>query len=136
VTILVYLVVQVVGLNCMLKKQTKSEIIESIIKGIDTSEYSSKYVNNFLTLLFLKRFSDTFEDEKEKVVKFYLKNGKSKEEANKLSLNSKEYLNSIYVPEIARWSNIKKLNKDIHLKILFICKAIEKSFKEFKISNT
>ena len=36
----------------------------------------NKYVNNFLTLLFVKKFSDTCEDEKEKVVKFYLKNGK------------------------------------------------------------
>ena len=83
-------------------------------------------------MLFLKRFSDVFDKEKEKVIKYYSDNGRSNEEAHKLSLSPKEYLRSIYVPEVARWSNIKKYKTNINHEIYKILINIEKSFKDFK----
>lgn len=70
-----------------------------------------------MTILFLKRMNDTFEEEAEKL----LKTGKSEKEAweNKLR-------HSFFVPKEARWSVLSKASENIGEKIDRVCRIIER----------
>ena len=62
-----------------------------------------KYKEYILPLIFLKRLSDVFEDEVEKLSKTF----GSREIANEVIEADHSYVR-FYIPEIARWENIKK----------------------------
>lgn len=64
-------------------------------------------------MLFLKRLSDAFEEAQEQVVQTYLDMGKSRAEADQLGLDEDEYDKTFFVPERARWSNLKDLKHNI-----------------------
>lgn len=85
-----------------------------ILRGsLDASEYRQPV----MTILFLKRLNDTFEEEAEKL----LKQGKSEKEAweNKLR-------HSFFVPKEARWSVLSKASENIGEKIDRVCRIIER----------
>lgn len=73
----------------------------SIIRG---SAEPSKYKNYILPLIFLKRLSDVFEDEIENLSKEY---GTRRETVEEI-LKGDQSLVRFYIPENARWHNIKK----------------------------
>ena len=50
-------------------------------------------------MLFLKRLSDAFEEEREKVTTHYLGNGKNQIQAEELAKDEDEYTNTFFVPE-------------------------------------
>jgi len=62
-------------------------------------------------MLFLRRLSDQFDEQREQVIRSMRERGKSEEEAAILAEDPDEY--TFFVPQIARWSEIKDLKTDV-----------------------
>ena len=76
-------------------------------------------------MLFLKRLSDSFEEEQEKVIQYYTSKGKSQSDAVDFSKDEDEYTNTFFVPDRARWKNLKDLKHDIGAELNKATEAIE-----------
>lgn len=85
-----------------------------ILRGsLDPSEYRQPV----MTLLFLKRLNDRFEENVEQLVK----EGKSQKEVKQ------EFRHDFFVPNEARWENLAVVRSKVGEKIDEICKIIEKT---------
>ena len=85
-----------------------------ILRGsLDASEYRQPV----MTLLFLKRLNDRFEENIESL----LKKGKTEKQ-----IYSQKFLHDFFIPESARWSVLSDASKNIGEEIDSVCKIIEK----------
>lgn len=85
-----------------------------ILRGsLDASEYRQPV----MTILFLKRLNDRFEENVENLTK----QGKSDKEANQ------EFRHDFFVPKQARWEELSKVRSRVGEKIDEICRILEKA---------
>jgi type I restriction enzyme M protein len=85
-----------------------------ILRGsLDPSEYRQPV----MTLLFIKRLNDTFEENAEKLIK----QGKSQKEAYENKIR-----HEFFIPKEARWSVLSSASENIGEKIDHVCRIIER----------
>jgi len=74
---------------------------------------ASEFKEYIFGMLFLKRCSDVFDEQYEKIMNANLGRGRSKEDALKRAEDPARYAGAFYVPQAARWEKIKDFHRGV-----------------------
>jgi len=110
------------------KKLTLSQLESFLWESANilrTSLDAAEYKDYIFGMLFLKHLSDAFDAERENVIQHYLDTGKSQQQAEQFASEQDEYDKTFFVPEIARWKNLKDLKHDVGSELNKATEAIE-----------
>ena len=91
-----------------------------------------EFIEYILGILCLKHLSDEFNEERESIVKYYLDKDKTQKQAEKFALQKEQYTKSFFIPECARWDNLKHLIYDIGETLNKATEAIEEQNSTLK----
>lgn len=91
-----------------------------------------EFIEYILGILCLKHLSDEFNEERESIVKYYLDKDKTQKQAEKFALQKEQYTKSFFIPECARWDNLKHLTYDIGETLNKATEAIEEQNSTLK----
>ena len=108
-------------------KLTTNELNNHLWKSADILRGaidSGNYKNYIFGFLFLKRLSDVFEEEAEKVYVREKKAGRSEQVAKQVAWEEPDE-HQFFVPKRARWSEIKKISQQLGESINKACSSLE-----------
>ena len=76
------------------------------------------------------RLSETLDEEQEKVIQHDISTGKTQQQAEQLASDEDEYDKTFFVPERARWNQLKDLKHDIGAELNKATETIDRPQKE------
>jgi len=81
-----------------------------ILRGaVDAADFK----NHILSLMFLKRLSDVFEERRQEIIDEWIQAGKTRQEAEEIADDPDEYTSgSYYLPEGCRWDDLMKVGEN------------------------
>ncbi|EGR2703851.1 TPA: N-6 DNA methylase [Vibrio parahaemolyticus] len=113
----------------MSQKLTLEKLESSLREAADKLRGSieiSEFKSYFLGIMFLKRISDVFDEEQEKVIQSLVEAGATQEQALVLGDDESHYSHTLYIPKASRWSSFKLLKHNIGEALNAATCAIEK----------